>query len=168
MNGVLSALESRYNVLRRRLQQSNQFGDEFVLGLDSAEELEILLAYVNGLFYVRSFELGLSLSGLVTFGKLLDEFSRYVTGIAKHEGGVTLECVKNSCVHAFFLERFLEQSILSDQEFDVLLEACTTQFACLRRIQTLNINEVEMRILSELGAKGFNDEIFIFLFHTCL
>ena len=75
MDGVLTALESRNDVLRRRLQESNQFCNKFVLGLDSSEEREILLAYVYSLFYVRSFEFRLSLSGLVALGKLLDEFS---------------------------------------------------------------------------------------------
>ena len=82
VNGVLSALKCRNDILRRRLEQCNQFRDEFVFGLDSAQELEILLAYVNSLFYVCSLEFGLSLTGLVAFGKLLDEFCRSVTGIA--------------------------------------------------------------------------------------
>ena len=104
MDGVLSALKCRNNVLRRRLQQCNQFCDEFVLRLDSAQELEILLAYVNSFFYVSSFELRFSLTGLVALGKLLDEFCRCVAGIAKHESGVTLESAEDLCLHAFFLK----------------------------------------------------------------
>ncbi len=168
MDGVLAALESRNDVLRRRLQQSDQFCNKFVLGLDSAEELEVLLAYVNSLFYVCSFEFRLSLSGLVAFGKLLDEFSGSVSGVAEHECGVALESAEDLSLHAFFLERFLEEGILSYQEFDVLFEARAAEFACFRSVQALDIHEVEVRVLSELSAQGFNDEIFIFLFHTCL
>ena len=168
VNSILSALECRNDILRRRLEQSNQFGDEFVLGLDSAQELEILLAYIDGFLYISSFELRLSLTGLVALGKLLDEFSRHITRVAEHESGVALECLEDSCIHALLLKRFLEQCILSNQEFDVLFEARATQVAGLRSIQTLDIYEIEVRVLSQLCAKSFNDEIFIFLFLTCL
>ena len=152
VNGVLSALKSRNDILRRRLQQCNQFGDEFVLGLDSAQELEILLAYVNSLFHVSSFELRLSLSGLVTLGKLFDEFGRSVTGVAEHESGVTLQCLEDICLNALFLKSFVEQCVLGYQEFDILFEASTAQVACFRSIQTLDVHEVEMRELAQLGA----------------
>ena len=157
MDGVLSALKCRNDILRRRLQQCNQFSDELVLGLDRAEELEILLAYVNSLFYVSSFELGLSLTGLVTFGKLFDELSRSVTGVAEHECGVAFQSAEDLCLNAFFLKRFLKQGVLRNQEFDILFEASATELAGLLCIQTLDVNEVEVRELSQLCAKGFND-----------
>ena len=168
MDGVLTALQSRNNVLRRALEQCNQFCDEFVLRLDSAEEVEVLLAYIDSLFYVRSFEFRLSLTRLVTLGKLLDEFSRCITGVAEHECGVAFQCSEQLCVDTFGLEGFLEQRVLSYMKLDVLFEASTTQVTGLRSVQTLDINEVEVRVLSQLCAQRFNDEIFIFLFHTCL
>ena len=152
MDGVLTALQCRNDVLRRALEQCHEFCDEFVLGLDSAEEVEILLTYVNSLFYVSSLELGLSLSGLVAFGKLFDEFSGSVTGVAEHQRCVTLESSEDLCIDTLCFEGFLEQCILSYQEFDVLLEARTTQVTGLRSIQTLDIHEVEMCILSQLCA----------------
>ena len=125
MDGVLSTLKCRNDVLRRRLQQCNEFSDEFVLRLDSAQELEILLAYVNSFFYVSSFELGLSLAGLVAFGKLLDEFSGRITGVAEHKSRITLESTENLCLYALLLERLLKQRVLRYQELDVLLEPAT-------------------------------------------
>ena len=158
MDGVLSALESRNDVLRRRLEQSNQFGDEFVLRLDRAEELKVLLAYVDSLFYVCSFELGLSLAGLVTLGKLLDEFSGYVTGVTKHKSCVAFESSEQFCVNALLLESLLQEGVLCYQQLDILFEASTTQVTGLLRIQALDVNEVEMRELAQLCAKGRSEE----------
>ena len=49
---ALIVYHSMNNILSRRLQQSNNVGNKFVLGLDSSQDFEVLSTQINGLFYI--------------------------------------------------------------------------------------------------------------------
>ena len=67
VDGSTSGLECGNNVLSRRLQQSNNVGNKFVLGLDSSQNFEVLCAQINGLFYISGLQLGLSVLFVLLF-----------------------------------------------------------------------------------------------------
>ena len=50
-------VSSRDDILRRRLQQSHNVGDELVLALDGSQSVELVGTHVDSLLYVCALEL---------------------------------------------------------------------------------------------------------------
>ena len=142
MNGASAALQSRDNVLCRRLQQSDNVGDKLVLALDGNECLERVCteaAFLN----VCSLE-GNDLLLLV---QGLDQLGRHITSVAEHNGAGALESGSDRCyINTLSLECLDEELVLYHHKLDVLLEALATKCACLSSIETLDIGYIEMSI----------------------
>ena len=68
-------------------------------------------------------------------------------------------------VAAYLLQSFLEQSVLNDYQFDILLEAFTTQIGRLLSVEGRNIGYVEVRVFFELLGYGIDYLCFFFPCH---
>ena len=142
-------LESGNDVAHRSLEEGDDVSDEFFLGLDSAEFLELVSSDESALLDVRALELRLLAEILL---ELLDELGRSVGRFAEHDGRVAFEkrenVLKLLVLNAF--DDMGEQGVLHDVEFDTLVEAGAAEFDGVLSIQSLNVGEVEVRILLEL------------------
>ena len=79
-DGVACRLKSGDHILDRRLEQSDNVGDEFVLGLDVDKCFEVLGAHIEALLNVSTLEQRL-LGILVGGQELLDELGRGVVDL---------------------------------------------------------------------------------------
>ena len=158
-------LQSGDNVADRRLEESDDICDEFVLSLDSCELIELVLTDVGATLYVCTLHDGL---GKATLLELLDELSRsrrngsvHDSGVAHEGGGQRLQLFVVTCG-----DDVIEKGVLDYCEFDALVETLTTEFAGLRGIEARDVCNVEIRVVVQLSRDGFNNLIFEFFLHN--
>jgi len=166
VDGRTSGLECAQNVLCRALEQSNQVCNKFVLALDVAEEVELLLTYVSGTLDESSLQSGLSIRiFLVLLGILLDQFCRHVARVAEHDGTVAFESVDESLFHLGTFESFGKEGVLHNVKLDLFLEAIAAVVAALLSVKTFDVGHIEVCIIGQKTFEVLNNRVFIFLLH---
>lgn len=156
-----AALESADDVLGRRLEESDDVGDELLLALDSHESLEILRA-VDGLLYIGALEYGL----LIGSCELLDDLCGSIADVAEHDGGVASEAaVELAKLTIDLADGLLDQRVLDNLELNLLIEAGLAESACLLGVEALDIDEVEVVVALKCLDELVEESSFIFFSH---
>ncbi len=123
--------KSGYHILGRRLEQSDNIGDEFVLALDCSQRVKLISAKVDGFLYIGSLKQG-ELGVFIFLEDIFDELRGSIANIREHDGCSFLESgVDFRIVLVERLESLVEKSILDNKELDVGLVAGTAQVRSL-------------------------------------
>lgn len=163
MKLAATRLKGRNNVLGRRLQQRDDVADELVLALDFRKSIELVLTYVDSFLYISRFEAG---KGLVLFLHLLEELGRRVARVgAKQRSRAVKHRINFAEVEINALQSFVKQSVLYNDEFDVVLETSFAQFACSLSVESCSFCKIEATVAVESLFDLVNYDCFIFLFH---
>ena len=150
-----TTLKSADHILGRRLQKSDNIGDEFVLALDRSEGIQLVGAHVNGLFNVCAFEQG---QGVAFLHEVLEEFGRSVTHVGAHQRGRLFQCrVKLGIIAIEALESFVEKRVLYNDQLDVGVETCATQCRSLLSVKSGGLYQIEAALLTD-GLGNFVDD----------
>ena len=145
------ALECRYNVLDRALEECHNVGDEFLLALDCAESFEVFGTYVEAFFSISSLESG---NGGLLIGYFLEELCGNICNVAEHYSSVALEAaIEGSEVYLRVFESLDKEIVLYNNHLNFLLKALATELTGLLRVETGNVYEVEVSVFVELFAK---------------
>ena len=85
---LTTSIQARYDILDRRLQQSHNIGDKFVLALDSYQLIKLVSTYEEALLSICTLQ-----GGDTFLLVLLNQLGRLVSCLGEHDSSVTLQAV---------------------------------------------------------------------------
>ena len=166
MDGVGSRLECRNDVLRGRLQQGHDVGDNLVLALDGAQSVELVGTYIEAFLGIRCLQCGGRDTLWILGDNLPEHLGRAVGDLREDDSSRALESAIEGCeVNLAGLESLVQKGVLHEHHLHLALEALTTQGAGAGGIQTGNVHEIEVGVLLQRLAQLLDNESFIFLSH---
>src|SRR5699024_7587224 len=161
-----SAGKCRNDILRRRLEQSDDIPDKLFAALDGYEHVEVLVAYINTFFHIRGLEHRLPL--WVLFAELLDNLCRSLVDGREHDRSRAAEHSLELFVRLVRgFERLFEKGVLHDHETYFLHETVTAERRCLCCVEFGDVCYVEVRVFVVLGGQRLFYLSFFFLVY-CL
>ncbi|EJX02159.1 hypothetical protein EVA_09735 [gut metagenome] len=154
-------MKSRNNVLCRRLQQCNDFSNNFTLTLDSYESIQLVSTNIEAFLCISSFQ-----SGNTIFSFILDQLSRCICCIAEHNGCSPFQAtIKRRIILFQAFQSFVKKRIFNHHQFDVGLITRSSQCTGSSSIHSCGIYQVEMTIFLYCSSDLLNNRTFIFLSH---
>ena len=153
---LATSIQTRNDILDRRLQQSHNVGDKFVLALDSYQLVKFFSTYEEALLSICTLQ-----GGDTFLLVLLDQLGRYVCRLCEHDGRIAFQAlIQRSVVNIRSLKCLVQKLVLHNQQFDLVLEALPTEVTGLSCIQSGNVNQIEMRIFLQFLSEFYDDSIF--------
>ena len=146
------------------MKQGNNFGDNLVLALDSAECIQVLSTHIESFFSVSCLQ-----AGDAVLGNFLDQFGGSVGHIREEHGGVSLQTVvKRRIVDFCSLECLVKEVVLDYDHLDLCAEALSSQATGSLGIHTGYVYQVEVSVFLYLFTELLDDDCFIFLSHDSI
>ena len=157
-----TTLQCRNNILGRRLEQCDDIADELLAALDVAKRLDLIVTNVNAALDICGLQNGL----VARLAELLDYDGGSLSRLGEHDRRRTLQYVHQISLGLLhLLQSLAEQRILNYDEFDAVLKALATQRCGLLGVKSLDVGNIEVRVLIELLCKTVDNGHFLFSCH---